>query len=113
MAAEFALGIVVMFSWGIADFIQTLAIRRIGTPKTMVARNLLTLAISSSFGGCLWLRGDLQINPDAFAVVGLSSSAYVLGYFCYMRGLEIGSVSLVAPIASSFSVVTVMLCSRR
>ena len=109
MKIDIFCGLIVMMCWGIADFIQTIVIRQIGTPKTMVVRNILTLCIGLCLGTYLFTIHTLKFNPYAFGVIFASSSIYVLGYFMYMRGLELGMVSLVAPIASSFSIKTVLL----
>lgn len=109
MSFAAACGIAAMLCWGIADFIQSYPIRRLGTPKTMVIRNVLTFNIGVGIAAVLWANGQLQFDLLSAIVVASSSIMYVLGYFAYMRGFEVGQISLVAPIASSFSVVTVFL----
>lgn len=109
MKIEVFCGLIVMICWGIADFIQSIVIRQIGTPKAMVVRNILTLCIGLCLVAYLLTTHTLKFNPYAFGIIFASSSIYVYGYFMYMRGLELGMVSLVAPIASSFSVMTVFL----
>lgn len=98
-----------MFGWGVADFIQGVAIRRIGTAMAMLIRNVMTLIITISLGIFLYSVDRLKFEPYDFLVMVSSSALYVSGYLYYMRGFEHGKSSVVAPIASAYAIVTVLL----
>lgn len=102
-------GLAVMFCWGLADFIQSIPIRRIGTPRTMFIRNVLTVLLVFPITIFLYVDNQLAIHPLQLLIIILGSLLYVLGYYMFMRGFEVGNVSLVAPIAGSFSAMTVLL----
>ncbi|MFE8147204.1 DMT family transporter [Brenneria goodwinii] len=103
------LGLIAMTGWGIADFIQGVVIRRLGTAMTMMVRNLFTLALNLVLGLILITSGKLEAPIQAILLILGSSAFYVVGYLFYMRGFEVGKSSVVAPIASSYCVITVIL----
>ena len=102
-------GLIALCGWGAADFIQGVAIRRIGTPLAMMLRNILTLTISIALGVVLYISDSLSAAPQEVTILAASSSLYVFGYVFYMRGFEFGKAAVVAPIASAYSIVTVSL----
>lgn len=101
-------GLMVMVCWGVSDFIQSLLIRQMGTAKTMVTRNLFTLLVALCLGGYLVFSRQLHFDAVAVLIIVCSSAAYVLGYYAYMRGCEVGSLTLVSPVASAYSLVTIV-----
>ncbi len=102
-------GLMVMLCWGVSDFIQSMMIRQLGTPKTMLVRNVFTLGVAGSLGVYLAVTQRLGFDYGAVSIIACSSAAYVLGYYFYMRGCEVGSLSLVSPIASTYGLITVGL----
>ena len=102
-------GLIVMACWGIADFLQSVPIRRIGTLKTMFVRNILTIFLVSPIGAYLFFNNQLSITLTNLSIIFVSSIIYILSYYMFMRGFEVGNVSLVSPISGSFSIITVML----
>lgn len=109
MELSIGCGIAAMFCWGAADFIQGLAIRKIGTAMAMLLRNILTLIISLTLGAVLFWQGALGASTLDIFIIVLSSIVYVLGYLSYMWGFEFGKAAVVAPIASAYATVTVLL----
>lgn len=101
-------GLMVMVCWGISDFIQSLMIRQLGTAKTMLVRNIFTFVVASLLGAYLLLSQQLRFDANAVLIITCSSAAYVLGYYFYMRGCEVGNLTLVSPIASTYSLVTIL-----
>ncbi|WVV47000.1 EamA family transporter [Pseudomonas sp. NA13] len=93
---------------GISDFIQSLMIRQLGTAKTMLVRNIFTFAVASLLGAYLIMSHQLRFDTSAVLIITCSSAAYVSGYYFYMRGCEVGNLSLVSPIASTYSLVTIL-----
>lgn len=102
-------GLMVMLCWGGADLVLTTMIRQIGTAKAMMWRNVYTLMVAILVGGYLAYAQQLSFNAQAVAIIGMSSLVYVLGFYCYMRGCEIGRLTLVSPITSTYSMVVILL----
>ena len=102
-------GFAVMVSWGLADFIQSIPIRKIGTPKTLFLRNCLTLVFAGALALYCYLDGRITLGGVDFLVIMASSAAYIFGYYMFVKGFEIGNISLVSPIGSSYSIITVVL----
>lgn len=98
-----------MFGWGVADFIQGVAIRRIGTATAMMIRNVMTLGICLTLGAILYSNDQISVTISDVIIMILSSGLYVSGYLYYMRGFEFGKASVVAPIASAYAIITVLL----
>ncbi|WP_372422442.1 EamA family transporter [Salinarimonas chemoclinalis] len=109
MEISLVCGLIGMFGWGIADFIQAHGIRSIGTPQAMMIRNLMTLILSLAVGAVLLATGDVFWPMGNVALIFLSSAVYVVGYTFYMRGIEFGRLSIVEPISSSYALITLFL----
>jgi len=100
-------GIVAMLSWGVSDFLAAKAAR-----KTSVLSTLFW----SQIAGILML---LLIYPLFFKVPAISlaiatlilASAFlnIVALLGFYKGMQIGSVSIISPIASAYSTVTVIL----
>ncbi len=103
------IGLMVMACWGLADFIQSFPIRKLGTPKTMFVRNVLILVLILPFAVYLYINNQIAISTTGLLIISVSSFIYVLGYYMFMRGFEFGNLSLVSPISGSYSIITVML----
>ena len=73
MELPLLIGLLAMFGWGAADFIQAQAIRDIGTAQTMMLRNLFTLALSKSLGLFLVIQGDMNAPPLQVTIILCSS----------------------------------------
>lgn len=101
--AAFALSLVSGLSWGIADFIAGLQSRRVHV--------LTVLAVSQPFGLVLVLvllplfGGSISTGEIALAMAGGVGGVLALGAF--YRALAIGTMSVVAPIASTGVVIPV------
>ncbi|MBI3413340.1 MAG: DMT family transporter [Candidatus Aenigmarchaeota archaeon] len=104
---SFLLALFSMFSWGIADFIVVHPVRKIGSIRTLVIGQVaiffMMLAYMLAFPGTIHFSGQsLLISfPPAFLMI--------LGFLALYKGLRIGKVALVAPVVSSWSLVTVVI----
>ncbi|MBS2031656.1 MAG: DMT family transporter [Deltaproteobacteria bacterium] len=101
-------GLVAAVFWGTADFLARLAAERVGSVRTIFYMQCL----GTLFMGCVVLVPAAQPSwPSAQVlllaiVLGLMN---VTGGSLLYRALEIGTVSLVSPVSSTFSAVTAML----
>lgn len=101
------LALVSMFSWGVADFIVVGPIRSIGKIKTLaigqVAIFLVMLVSYAVF------PGSIHFTSWAVLFSFLPSLLIILGFLALYKGLHIGKVSLITPIVSSWSLVSIVV----
>jgi drug/metabolite transporter (DMT)-like permease len=100
-------GLVAALGWGIGDVLVTQAARRIGVGRLMIFfEGIGLLAISL----VLLLRPSLpDPSPGAWALMvglGLLNCA---GAFLLYRAFQIGTLAVVAPLASAYALVTALL----
>jgi uncharacterized membrane protein len=105
------LGLTAALGWGTADFMARFASRRVGAYRTLHYMQLFGLialtAVLAATGR--WTRFSLEAGLAAWAwafVAGLLNTASCLALY---RSFEVGVLALVAPIAASYPVLTVML----
>ena len=95
MAALLALA--ASLSWGVGDFL--------GGVKARVMPSLLVLAASQPFGlaalGIAVAVRGTGIPGDEVAWSALAAVAGTVGLFAFYRGMAVGAISIVAPIAAS------------
>jgi drug/metabolite transporter (DMT)-like permease len=101
------LGLAAAVGWGCSDLIAAIASRRMGSRATVVVAQVVGLAAF----GVLWLLTTPAWRMPSHDVLLLLGSGCFAGiaYFALYRGLELGPVALVSPIASAFASVTVVL----
>ncbi|MFA5108701.1 MAG: DMT family transporter [Candidatus Micrarchaeia archaeon] len=102
------LGLVAMFGFGISDALAKLPLVRLGGAKVIFIRNLFISAI--------FLAAILFIHPDfgqidysfvALAIIISAIAYFPLSYF--YRGLKVGEIGLVTPVAHSSIIITAIL----
>jgi drug/metabolite transporter (DMT)-like permease len=102
-------GLLSAFSFGTADFLAGLTSRKIGSYATLFYMQILGLLVLSIY---LFSSGDwiMLVNHwHAIKLAMLFMGIDLLGILCLYQGLATGNVSVVAPISSSFAIVTVIL----
>jgi bacterial/archaeal transporter family protein len=102
-------GLIVMLCWGCSDFILTIPIRKIGTLKTILIRNIMSILLVAPVGFHLFFTDRMAIPLLNLLIILTSSLLFILAYYFFMKGFEIGSISLVSPIGGAYSIITVML----
>jgi drug/metabolite transporter (DMT)-like permease len=100
----FAISLASAFSWGVSDFLGGLTSRRLPV--------LGVLAISQPAGLVLialmiLIFGADPISADKFAIAGVAGAASLGGLWAFYAAMAMGTVSVVAPIASLGVVVPV------
>jgi drug/metabolite transporter (DMT)-like permease len=96
------LGLGVAALWGVGDLLAALAARRVGAFRTVAVAQIAELAICLT--GWVVVRPPL---PDSAVVIGTLLAAGVLtaaAYGSLYRGLMLGPVMLVAPIAAAYAI---------
>jgi len=102
-------GLIVMFCWGCSDFLLTIPIRKIGTAKTIMGRNIMIILLTIPIAVYLMINDRMLVSLINFLIILVSSLLFIVAYYFFMKGFEIGSLSLVSPIGGSYSVITVFL----
>ena len=105
------LGLVAAFSWGAADFFARFVTHRIGALRTlfyMQAGGFLFLSLALPLlGGWGHLHDGSGWTPWAWgSLAGLLNTAAM---FALYRSFELGKLSVVAPVSSSYPALTVLL----
>jgi drug/metabolite transporter (DMT)-like permease len=100
-------GLIAAVCWGSGDFLISQLTRRAGTARAMVLIQSLSL-----LGWIVLLIAQPQMVSGGariwtFALI--AGVCHVLGLTLTYRAFEIGTLSLVSPIASSFAVITAVL----
>jgi drug/metabolite transporter (DMT)-like permease len=92
-------------SWGLADFFGPLQGRKLGALRTLVWVELGGLAVIAVIVAIRW------IGPKDSAVLLAVPAAIsgTLGLFAYYRGIAVGAISIVAPIAGISAIVPVIV----
>ena len=101
-------GLAAAVLWGTADFFARLASERVGSRRTIFYMQVLGLLCMSAL---LAVPGTLPSWPSSRAVlltagIGLLN---VAGGAMLYRALEVGTVSLVSPISSTFAAIAALL----
>lgn len=100
-------GLAAAVSWGLAEFLTRHATHRLGWVRALMGVQLVgVLAICA----VLLSQGALPIAPSSIWIatlgLGVSNAAALLLLY---RAFEIGNLSIVAPVAAGFAVVTALL----
>lgn len=86
--------------WGIADFFAAASARRIGSVRTQLISQCLELTVIAAI---LAWRGTLWAATPTIWGLSLALGAFqCIGLLLLYRSFQIGTLSIVAPVASSF-----------
>src|SRR4051794_15511125 len=100
------LGLSASLAWGVGDFISASRTRLI---------SVLSVLVCGQAVGFVWIGGIALIAnepvPAARYIVfsALGAVAGTIGLACFLRGMSVGKISLVAPIAAMAAVVPVIV----
>ena len=100
-------GIIAFLAWGTADFFAAVAVRKSGSFKTFLWSQ--TLGIFFFVLALVLFYEPIHftwINLFLLVFLGILS---VVSYLAFYKGLEVGEVAVVSPIASAWALVTVIL----
>lgn len=96
------LGLGVASLWGIGDLLAAICARRLGTYATLAVAQITELVLCAALWAILRPPIDVQLNSTiAMLFIGVLTA---LSYGCLYRGLMLGPVSLVSPIAAAYAV---------
>lgn len=92
--------------WGTGDYLISLLTRRTGTPRAMVFIQGFSLL---SWVVLLLISGPKLPQTTLLGLAIITGVCHVVGLLLTYRAFEIGTLSLVSPIASGFAVVTALI----
>jgi drug/metabolite transporter (DMT)-like permease len=91
-------------TWGLADFFGPLKGRQLGALRTLV---YVQLAGLTAIALIVVVRGRGPAHPAAFFAVPAAISG-TLGLYSYYRGMAVGAMSVVAPIAGASAAIPIV-----
>jgi len=100
-------GIIAMLSWGVADFFAAKSVRKSGVFKTYFWIQAISLAVYSLI--FLLFFEFPAISLMTFALIVICAFIGITTVMSFYKGLQVGIVSIISPIAASYAVVTVIL----
>lgn len=100
-----ALGLGSSLAWGVADFLGGLASRRLALLWVLAVSQVVGLAVLLSV---VVLRGEAPPGAGHLALGALSALAGVGGLATFYKGLAVGAMAVVAPIASTGALIPVV-----
>lgn len=98
------LGVCGMVGWGVYDYLGGALSRRLGPFVPLLwsqAAGMLAIA-----GVAVVVRPEWDLSPRSLWLVPVAAGLYCGGYLCFFRGLEQGTISVVAAAMNLWAVVT-------
>lgn len=109
MQTGIVLGLAAALCWGIADFCARWATRAAGTFRTLLVVQVVGITVLLSVGLPLNLFRLRDAPPGLVIAAGGINLVILAGAGLLYRGLAVGMLVLVSPIAASFAAVTALL----
>lgn len=99
-------GLGAMIGWGSSDFFAKISIGKAGKFRTLLWTQIIGFAFVIILS--LIIGADFFISPKLLGILFVSSIMGTVGFFLLYKALEMGNASVVIPIASSYSVFSVI-----
>ncbi len=99
-------GILAALCWGGGDFLIMSLTRRVGDVRALGWSQIVSLVL---WLGMLFAFGGTPFDARSLATVLFAAVLHVVGLKLTYRAFEVGTLSLVSPLASGFAVVTAVL----
>ena len=100
-------GIIAMFCWGTADFFVAKAVKKTNVFKVFLWSQIIGLILFFLIFLLFFKFPTTSVN--IIIIILIAAFIGLIGYLAFYKGLQIGKVSIVSPIAASWSVVIVIL----
>jgi drug/metabolite transporter (DMT)-like permease len=100
-----ALALGAALGWGVSDFLGGLKSRTLPLLSVMLISQLTALALLLL--GVVG-RGDLPADPGALGLAAVAGTAEVVGLAALYRGLAVGTMNIVAPVAATAPILPVL-----
>jgi drug/metabolite transporter (DMT)-like permease len=100
-----ALALAASLAWGVADFVGPVKARTLGALRVLIYAQLAGLVAIAAV-----VAGRLEPWPGAAVLLAVPASiSGTLGLYAYYRGMMVGAISIVAPVAGASAVVPVVI----
>ncbi len=100
-------GLIAAICWGLGDYAITALTRQIGSSKSLLLIQIFSLL---SWLALIWIfPHNVSASTAIWGIAILAGVFHVLGLVTTYRAFEVGTLSFVSPIASSFAIVTALL----
>lgn len=100
-------GIVAMIGWGTTDFFIAKAVRKTSVFKTFVWSQTIGVILFFLIFLAFFKFPLLSLTP--IGIILILGFLVVFSYLVYFKGLQVGKVSIISPVAACWAVVTVIL----
>lgn len=100
-------GIIAMICWGVADFFVAKAVRKAGAFKTFLWSRIIGVILMFLVFALFF--GFPVLSISAISIILVTGLLSVISYLAFYKGLQVGKVSIISPIAACWAVVTVIL----
>lgn len=100
-------GIIAMISWGTADFFVAKAVRKTSVFKTFIWSQMIGVILFFLIFSLFFKFPFLSFTT--IAVILITGFLGAISYLAFYKGLQVGKVSIISPIAACWAVVTVVL----
>ena len=102
-----AFGVIAMLTWGVADFLAAVSVRKLTELQVAFVSQIVILAIFIPVTLVYFPNPEFTLKDLAWGVIGGAIDA--LGLLAFFKGLKVGQVAVVSPIAAASSTVTVLI----
>jgi len=100
-------GIITMLSWGVADFFVAKSVRQTSVAKTFLWSQMIGLIPFIIVYGLFFEFPVFSFST--FIIIVITTLLGFVGILAFYKGLQVGNIPIVSPIAASSAVVTVIL----
>ena len=100
-------GIIAMIGWGIADFFAAKSVRKSGVFKTFIWTQIIGLILFLVIFSLFFKFPILSFK--ALILILIAGFLGFVPQLAYYKGLQIGAVSIISPIAASYAAIAVIL----
>lgn len=100
-------GVIAMLAWGVADFLAAASVRKLTELQVAFMSQIVILAIFIPAALIFFPSPQFTVSDILWVILGGVIDA--LGLLAFFKGLKVGKVAVVAPIATSASIVTVLI----
>lgn len=104
--ASLIYGIASMLGFGFSGYFASIAVRREDAVKVASWGSVAGILLLLLFAG---FYQSPHAPTSAFLLLLLAAFAGAVGYLSFLRGIRVGKLSIVSPLASSWSLITVVL----
>ncbi|MBN2881133.1 DMT family transporter [Candidatus Woesearchaeota archaeon] len=100
-------GIVAMLGYGLSDFFIAMAVKKTNPIKSFFIEMIFIVALVFPF--CFWFFEAQHINLKYILIVLGESAIGVVAFLGFLKALEIGKVSIITPLSSTYTIITISI----